>query len=31
MMDVTKARAELGWRPRYSGLEALRETLRSGD
>jgi nucleoside-diphosphate-sugar epimerase len=31
IMDVTKARAKLGWRPRYSGLEALRETVRSGD
>jgi nucleoside-diphosphate-sugar epimerase len=28
IMDTTKARQELGWRPRYTGLEALRETLR---
>jgi nucleoside-diphosphate-sugar epimerase len=28
IMDTTKAHEELGWRPRYSGLEALRETLR---
>jgi nucleoside-diphosphate-sugar epimerase len=27
IMDTTKARRELGWRPRYSGLEALRDTL----
>jgi nucleoside-diphosphate-sugar epimerase len=27
-MDTTKAREQLGWRPRYSGLEALRDTLR---
>ena len=33
IMDTTKAREQLGWRPRYSGLEALRDTLRdpSGD
>ena len=30
IMDTTKAREELGWRPRYTGLEALRATLRSG-
>jgi nucleoside-diphosphate-sugar epimerase len=29
IMDTTKAREELGWRPRYSGLEALRETIRA--
>jgi len=29
IMDTTKAREELGWRPRYSGLEALRATLRT--
>jgi nucleoside-diphosphate-sugar epimerase len=28
VMDTTKARRELDWRPRYSGLEALRATLR---
>jgi nucleoside-diphosphate-sugar epimerase len=27
IMDTGKARHELGWRPRYSGLEALRDTL----
>jgi nucleoside-diphosphate-sugar epimerase len=27
IMDTTKAREQLGWRPRYSGLEALRDTL----
>jgi nucleoside-diphosphate-sugar epimerase len=30
-MDTTKAKELLGWRPRYSGLEALRDTLRPGD
>jgi len=29
IMDATKARRELGWRPRYTGLEALRDTLRA--
>ena len=28
IMNTTKAREQLGWRPRYSGLEALRDTLR---
>ena len=28
LMDTAKAREQLGWRPRYSGLEALRATLR---
>jgi nucleoside-diphosphate-sugar epimerase len=28
IMDTTKAREQLGWRPRYTGLEALRDTLR---
>ena len=28
IMDTTKAKRELGWKPRYTGLEALRETLR---
>jgi nucleoside-diphosphate-sugar epimerase len=27
IMDTTKAKKELGWRPRYTGLEALRSTL----
>lgn len=27
IMDTSRARAELGWRPRYTGLEALRDTL----
>jgi nucleoside-diphosphate-sugar epimerase len=27
VMDTAKAKRELGWRPRYSGLEALRVTL----
>ena len=31
VMDSTKARRELGWRPRYSGLEALRTTVHGGD
>src|SRR5438105_1360674 len=30
IMDTTKAKEQLGWRPRYTGLEALRETLRPG-
>lgn len=29
IMDAGKARRELGWRPRHTGLEALRETLRT--
>ncbi|WP_346622804.1 NAD-dependent epimerase/dehydratase family protein [Blastococcus montanus] len=29
IMDTTRARQELGWQPRYTGLEALRDTLRS--
>jgi nucleoside-diphosphate-sugar epimerase len=31
IMDTTKARQELGWRPRYTALEALRETVRARD
>jgi nucleoside-diphosphate-sugar epimerase len=31
VMDTTKAKEQLGWRPRYTGLEALRATLRPGD
>jgi nucleoside-diphosphate-sugar epimerase len=27
IMDTTKAKQELGWRPRYTALEAVRETL----
>ena len=30
IMDTTKAKEELGWRPRYSALEALRATLPTG-
>ncbi|WP_040336818.1 NAD-dependent epimerase/dehydratase family protein [Candidatus Blastococcus massiliensis] len=28
LMDTTRAKAELGWSPRYTGLEALQDTLR---
>jgi nucleoside-diphosphate-sugar epimerase len=28
IMDTTRARARLGWQPRYSALDALRDTLR---
>ena len=28
IMDTAKAKRELGWEPSYTGLEALRETLR---
>jgi nucleoside-diphosphate-sugar epimerase len=31
IMDTTKAREELGWQPRYTALEALRETVRARD
>jgi nucleoside-diphosphate-sugar epimerase len=27
VMDTTKAKEQLGWSPRYTGLEALRATL----
>jgi nucleoside-diphosphate-sugar epimerase len=27
IMDTTKAKEELGWRPEYSAVEALRSTL----
>jgi len=27
IMDTTKARTELGWKPRYTALEALRDTV----
>ena len=29
IMDTAKAKRELGWNPRYSGIEALRDTLRA--
>ncbi len=29
IMDAEKAKRELGWRPRHTGLEALRDTLRA--
>jgi nucleoside-diphosphate-sugar epimerase len=28
IMDTTRAKQALGWHPRYTGLEALRDTLR---
>jgi nucleoside-diphosphate-sugar epimerase len=28
IMDTTRAKTELGWKPRYTGIEALRDTLR---
>lgn len=30
IMDTTKAKRLLGWQPRYTGLQALRETIRRG-
>ena len=30
IMDTTKAKRELGWRPRYSGMAALRATVGGG-
>ena len=30
IMDTTKAKQELGWRPRYTAVEALRDTLPTG-
>ncbi len=29
IMDASKAKKELGWRPRYTSLEALRDTLKT--
>ncbi len=29
IVDAGKAKRELGWKPRYTGLEALRDTLRA--
>jgi nucleoside-diphosphate-sugar epimerase len=29
-MDTTRAKQELGWIPRFTALEALRDTLRQG-
>jgi nucleoside-diphosphate-sugar epimerase len=31
IMDTTKAREQLGWQPRYTAIQALRETLRVRD
>jgi nucleoside-diphosphate-sugar epimerase len=31
IMDTSKAKRELGWEPRYTGLEALRATLSARD
>jgi nucleoside-diphosphate-sugar epimerase len=28
IMDTTKAKRDLGWTPRFTALEALRDTLR---
>jgi nucleoside-diphosphate-sugar epimerase len=28
IMDTSRAREQLGWEPRFTGLEALRDTLR---
>jgi nucleoside-diphosphate-sugar epimerase len=28
IMDTAKAKRELGWRPRYTGIEALRATIQ---
>jgi len=30
IMDASKAKRVLGWAPRYTSLEALRDTLRAG-
>jgi nucleoside-diphosphate-sugar epimerase len=29
-MDTSKAKRELGWMPRYTGLEALEDTVGEG-
>jgi nucleoside-diphosphate-sugar epimerase len=29
IMDTDKAKRELGWKPKYSGLDAVRETIRA--
>ncbi len=29
VMDISRARGELGWEPRWSALEALRDTIRT--
>jgi nucleoside-diphosphate-sugar epimerase len=29
IMDITKAKQELGWRPKYTGIQALRDTLQA--
>ena len=29
LMDTSRAKRDLGWNPRYSGIEALRDTLRA--
>jgi nucleoside-diphosphate-sugar epimerase len=29
-MDTTRAKKELDWAPRFTALEALRDTLRRG-
>jgi nucleoside-diphosphate-sugar epimerase len=28
IVDTTKAKRELGWQPRYTSIEALRDTIR---
>jgi nucleoside-diphosphate-sugar epimerase len=30
IMDTTRAKKELDWAPRFTALEALRDTLRRG-
>jgi nucleoside-diphosphate-sugar epimerase len=31
IMDISKAKEQLGFKPRFTGLEALRETIRAAD